>query len=198
MGDLQVQAGAVLRVVCEAAPHPEVCMVFNAVPGLGGKCCVLARSELLAAGDRGGVTPFPSPLPLRLPSLNASFTLLTGLWRYLLNDLKKCSYKEVRKHSARQRGSRGGGRPESPCNCPCQGWTRGHQQQQQQLLLQRCLRSAPGRSGFGGQAPGALADPGFLFRWRPDPLGAKRRTRHSRHCWDSCSGPGSAALVPPA
>lgn len=38
MGDLQVQAGAVLRVACEAAPHPEVSMVFNAVPGLGGKC----------------------------------------------------------------------------------------------------------------------------------------------------------------
>ena len=73
MGDLQVQAAAVLRVVCEAAADPEVCMVFNAVPGLGGKCCVPVCSELVAAGEGGG--PSPSPLPLQLPFLSAAFAL---------------------------------------------------------------------------------------------------------------------------
>lgn len=65
MGDLQVQAAAVLPVVCEAAADPEVCVGFIAVPHLGGKCYVPVCSELVAAGEGGG--PLPSPCHYNSP-----------------------------------------------------------------------------------------------------------------------------------
>lgn len=46
MGDHQVQATAVLCVGCEAAADPEVCVVFNAVPGLGGKVLCLTLFQV--------------------------------------------------------------------------------------------------------------------------------------------------------
>lgn len=72
MGARQVQATAVLCVGCEAAADPEVCVVFNAVPGLGGK--VLCLSLFQVSPGEGG-EPSPSPLLLRLPFLSAAFAI---------------------------------------------------------------------------------------------------------------------------
>lgn len=80
MGDVQVQAAVVWCVVCEAAPDLEVCMVFNAVPGLEWKRYVLACSELLAASDGRGpsLPPSATVAPLSQCCLCASCSLAFG------------------------------------------------------------------------------------------------------------------------
>lgn len=87
MGDCQVQAAAVLCVGCEAAADPEVCVVFNAVRGLGEGALsqfVPSESLLMKEGDpHHPLCCLSSPLSV-LPSPQ----LLSGLCLYLLNNFK--------------------------------------------------------------------------------------------------------------
>lgn len=72
-----MQAAAVLCVGCETAADPEVCVVFNAIPGLGARCSVTVCSKLVTADEGGGHSP--SPLLPQLPFLSATFAI-AALW----------------------------------------------------------------------------------------------------------------------